>query len=107
MRLVLAALLLAPLAARAAAPDGKAIYLENCATCHGETGKADTDLGAKYMAADYTTDEFRKEFGTTAKIKKVIENGVKDSKMKAWKEKLSSAEIDAVAKYVQQLSKGS
>jgi cbb3-type cytochrome c oxidase subunit III len=104
MRVLLTAVLLVPLSAFAAA-DGKALFLENCATCHGEDGKANTELGSKYMAADFTSDDWKKEFGGQhAKVKKVIENGVARTKMKAWKDELSDAEIDAVATYVEQLS---
>jgi cbb3-type cytochrome c oxidase subunit III len=105
--LAAATLLAAPLAARAAAPDGKALFLENCTSCHGEDGKADTELGMKYMAADMTSDTFRKEMSSEAKIRKVIANGVPKTKMKAWKKELSGAEIDALAKYVFALSRKS
>jgi mono/diheme cytochrome c family protein len=100
-----AALLTSPFAARAAGVDAKALFLENCATCHGDDGKANTDLGAKYMAADFTSDKFREEFRSEAQVKKVITRGVADTKMKAWKGTLSGAEIDALAKFVFGLSR--
>jgi mono/diheme cytochrome c family protein len=103
MRLLVTATLLclaaAPRLASAADPDARALFLENCATCHGEKGDADTDLGAKYMAQDFTSPDFKEKFNP-AKAKKVITNGVKKTKMKAWKGKLSPAEIDALSKYV-------
>jgi len=105
--LAAAALLTAPLASFAAAPDGKALFLENCTSCHGEDGKADTELGTKYMAADMTSASFRKEMSSEAKIRKVIANGVPKTKMKAWKKELSGPEIDALAQYVFALSRKS
>jgi mono/diheme cytochrome c family protein len=82
-----------------AAPDARALFLENCATCHGEKGDADTNLGTKYMAADFTSPEFKKKF-SAATAKKAITNGVKKTKMKAWKGVLSPEDIDALAQYV-------
>jgi cbb3-type cytochrome c oxidase subunit III len=105
MRLAAAFLLLAATVARAAPPDGKAVYLENCATCHGEKGKADTELGAKYMAADYTSADFKKEFDSEAKIREAVEKGSKGTKMQAWKGVLSAEEIAAVTGYVWKLSR--
>ena len=98
--LAAALLLIAPLAATADV-DARALFLENCAKCHGDNGDADTELGTKYMAQDFTDPDFKKKFNP-AKAKKVIMNGVKKTKMKAWKGKLSSEEIDALAHYVMQ-----
>jgi mono/diheme cytochrome c family protein len=95
--LALAALLAIPLATTAV--DAKKIYLENCATCHGEDGKADTELGRKYMAQDFTEPKLATEL-TAAKARKIIRRGVPGTKMKPWKGELKSEEIDAVADYV-------
>jgi len=92
-------LLTLPLAAAAAAPDAKALFLENCVKCHGENGDADTELGARYMAQDFTDPDFKKEVNL-AKARNAVTNGVKKTKMEAWKGKLSPAEIDALARYV-------
>jgi mono/diheme cytochrome c family protein len=103
-RLLLAlALMAAPLTA-ARAVDARALFLVNCASCHGEDGKADTELGAKYMAQDFTAPKFVKEF-TVAKARRVIERGVKDTKMKSWKAELKPEEIEALAAYVMTFGK--
>jgi mono/diheme cytochrome c family protein len=100
MRTMIAALLAltAPRTASAAV-DAKALFLDNCAKCHGEKGDADTELGARYMAQDFTDPEFKQKFNVE-KAKQVITNGVKETKMKAWKSELSKEQIDALAKYV-------
>jgi mono/diheme cytochrome c family protein len=95
-RLALVSLLL-PMIAGAA--DGKAVFLENCASCHGDDGKADTELGRKHMAQDLTDPKLAKEL-TLAKTRKVILRGVPGTKMKPWKGELKAEEIDAVAEYV-------
>ncbi len=96
---LLAVLALATPRSASAAVDARALFLENCAKCHGDNGDADTDLGTKYMAQDFTDPDFKKKFNP-AKAKKVITNGVKKTKMKGWKGKLSPEEIDALAHYV-------
>jgi cytochrome c6 len=93
-----AALALAPGISRAA-PDARALYLENCASCHGEDGKADTELGRKNMAQDFTAADFAKEI-TVPKARRVITRGVRKTKMKAFKDLLKPEEIEALADYV-------
>lgn len=101
--LLAASLALLPVAAEAA-PDPRALYLENCATCHGEDGKADTELGRQHMAQDFTDPKFAAEI-TVAKAQRIIERGVKKTKMKAWKSLLKPEEIRALADYVVAFSK--
>jgi mono/diheme cytochrome c family protein len=98
MRTLLAALILVA-APTALAADGKAVFLESCATCHGEDGQADTELGRKYMAQDLTSPKLAKELDA-AKVKRIVERGVKGTKMKGWKGELKAEEIEAVSKYV-------
>ena len=50
--LSIAAMALATLSARAA--DGKALYDQSCAKCHGADGKGDTKIGKVLGVKDYT-----------------------------------------------------
>jgi mono/diheme cytochrome c family protein len=81
------------------APDGKAIYTENCLKCHGATGvplketkeqypKVATFADAKFFAA-HSVDS----------IVKVLTHG-KGEDMKSFKLKLNHEQMVAVANYV-------
>jgi mono/diheme cytochrome c family protein len=83
--------------------DGKELYLGKCKSCHGPDGKGDTSMGKKVREAG---GEFPSLAGTKlakAKIVEIVENGVPDTKMKGYKDKLSKDEIDAIAGYVKKL----
>jgi mono/diheme cytochrome c family protein len=83
--------------------DGKEIYLAKCKSCHGVDGKGDTSVGKKIRDAG---GDFPSLAGTKlakAKIVEIVEDGVPDTKMKPYKEKLSAEQIDAVAGYVKKL----
>jgi mono/diheme cytochrome c family protein len=95
------ALLAIALAAPALA-DGREIFMQKCSGCHGEGGKGDTKLGAKLKIPDLSSAKFQKRH-TDAQIKGTIVDGVPDTKMKAFKEKLSESEIDEVVKFVRTL----
>jgi mono/diheme cytochrome c family protein len=97
---LLAALALPALPARAA--DAKAIFEEMCSMCHGETGHADTKLGRKQNIPDFTTPKWQKQF-SDEKIKKTIREGIVDTKMQPFKDKLTPAEIDALLKLIRSL----
>jgi cbb3-type cytochrome c oxidase subunit III len=92
MKRILFAVLAVSLAGAALAADGSAIYAAKCVACHGKDGKG-TAVGQKMGAHDLTA---LKEGET--EIVATITNG--DGKMPAFKQKLSTEEIQAVAKFV-------
>lgn len=78
----------------ARAEDGKALFAQKCAACHGPDGKGQNPMGKKLGAKDLTT------LGASeADIVKTITNG-KPPKMMPYKEKLTPDQIQAIAKYV-------
>ena len=108
MRLLAVALASLALAvtARAEEIDPAALWTKQCKSCHGLDGKGQTEQGKKLKLEDLSTAEWQgKPKHTDAFIKDVIVNGIKDTKMKAYKEKLSEAEIDALVKHVRSLKK--
>ncbi len=78
-----------------AAEDGKALFAQKCASCHGPDGKGQTPMGKKLGAKDLTHED--KE--PLDEIVKDIENG-KPPKMLAYKGKLTPEQINAVASYI-------
>ena len=104
--LLTAALLTLSLAGVARADDSAAdIYKAKCKGCHGDDGKGQTKVGIKEKVADLSTAEYQTHH-SDADIKKMIAEGSpENSKMKAFKEKLSDAEINALVKYVRAFKK--
>ena len=95
----------APLAIRAA--DAKANWNNNCAQCHGATGKGDTKMGKMLNAMDLTDPKKQASF-TDAQAATAIKDGVKQNgktTMKAFGGKLSDDEIKALVAYVRTLKK--
>src|SRR5687767_10184245 len=84
----------------AAFADVQADWNKHCKSCHGATGKADTKVGKKEKIDDMTNPEWKAKW-TAEKMKPVIEDGIADTKMKAFKDKLKSEEIDALIKHIQ------
>ena len=83
-------------------PDGKAIYDENCKKCHGVIGNPPKTMKAKYPKIATFNAEFIAE-RTDDSVVKILNKG-KGEDMKSFKEKLTPAEMAAVAKYVRQLA---
>jgi len=92
----------------AAPPDGKALYQENCASCHGQNGKGDTGPKLVDDASEWKTKLFER----------AVLNGVDDqgkslkSPMPHWSGASfktdsgvapSKAEVDAIQHYLRTL----
>ena len=79
--------------------DAAALWAQNCASCHGKDGTGNTAMGKKLGVKDYT-----KEQGfSDAEATNVIKNG--KGKMKAYKGKLSDADVKALVDYDRSLKK--
>lgn len=77
--------------------DAKGVYAENCATCHGADGRADTLHGLIVGAQDFTIPQWQDQI-TEAKIINAIKTGPRA--MPSFAKKLSASEIQALASYV-------
>jgi cytochrome c6 len=75
---------------------GKAIYLKNCARCHGADGKGQGELGKSLDTPDLTQGK-----PSTGRIVGIVKNG--DGSMPAFGKKLTAKQISAVASYAKTL----
>jgi mono/diheme cytochrome c family protein len=82
---------------------GKMLYADQCASCHGMEGKGDGPA-ARFLAEevpDLSTAEWKyAEDGSVAALAAVIKAGIDDSPMTPFEGTLSDEEINAVATYV-------
>jgi mono/diheme cytochrome c family protein len=84
--------------AAAQTPDGQAIYREKCRACHGTEGQPTKGAQALYKNIPALDAAFLAKVPADS-IMAVLRNGA-GRDMKSFKDKLSAAEIAAVAKYV-------
>lgn len=87
----------------AMAADTAALWDKHCASCHGKDGKAKTKMGEKLKVRDLS-DPAVKAKVTKASAVDSMKNGVKGEDgdklvMKAFTDKLSEEEIQALADY--------
>ena len=84
------------------APDGMALFHENCKKCHGVIGKPPVAMQKKYeKIAEFNAEFIAKR--TVDSVVKVLTKGKGDD-MKSFKDKMTPEEIAAVAKYVHELA---
>ena len=81
------------------AADAAANWNQLCASCHGKDGSGNTAMGKKLGVKDYSKDQGFSD----AEATNVIKNG--KGKMKAYKDKLSDADVKALVAYVRSLKK--
>ena len=77
--------------------DARGLFVENCATCHGQDGRAKTFHG-RMVFAQNLTDPVWQASTTDAGIINAINTGPKA--MPAFGKKLSTSEIAVLAAYV-------
>jgi len=89
-----------PVDAHADLVRGKKVFADNCASCHGDTGKGNRELGAPNL-----TDGIWLYGADRATIVDVIWNG-RGGIMPAWSQRLDDTTIKALAVYVHTLGGG-
>jgi mono/diheme cytochrome c family protein len=88
----------APAAPAAQEPDGQALYLQNCRTCHGAKGVAPARMATLYPALTPLAGISLPADSIVA----VLQHG-KGKDMKSFADRLSAAQMAAVAKFVKSL----
>ena len=99
--ILLTATLLVAGAAAAPAADGAKVYSAKCKLCHGPTGKPNS-LFAKQGVKDLSDPEWQ-DANSDDQIRKVIVEGVDDTLMRAFRDELKPAEVDAIVTYLRTL----
>ncbi len=83
------------------AADGRALYLRECAACHGRNGAADTKLGRQLKPLP--ARDLRPKILARAEIFRMITQGREKTGMHAHGTRLNRAETAAIVNYVQAL----
>jgi len=80
---------------------GESLFQDNCAFCHAADGSGQNWIGSFLEPHPRNlTDPDAMADMTTERLKRVIENGLPDTTMSAWKSVLSPEEIDALIAYI-------
>ncbi len=88
----------------------KRLFEAKCATCHGDDGRAKTELGGEMGIADMTKAAYWKDLTLEGARKSVLE-GIKrtvqgkEQEMKPFKDRLRADQVDALILYSASLKK--
>lgn len=107
MKTRLALLLSLSLATAAHAEDPVAeVWTAKCKSCHGPDGRAQTQMGKKEAIVDMSQPAWQ-QAQTNDDIREAIADGSpRNKKMKAYKNKLTPGQIDALVAYIRTFKKG-
>jgi cbb3-type cytochrome c oxidase subunit III len=97
--LIAATVFVFPSFAQETAKKGEAIFQEICASCHGNDGRAQTDMGKKMQAADLSSSGVQQH--SDSDLVKTVKNG--KGKMPPMGDKLSDDDIQSVVQHVRKL----
>ena len=93
-----------PPAPLAGAPSAQEIYEQRCIACHGEDGTGQTKKGRELKAKDFTRSRWQKRT-SDKEIVAAIANGIRKKKMPAFKDKLTTEQIEALVPYLRAFGK--
>lgn len=83
--------------------DARAVYMDKCLACHGETG-APTPPFAKRGVKDLSNPEWQASM-TDEQIRESIAKGAEDTLMRAFDKELDGDAIDALVGFVRSLKR--